>query len=407
MANTLIKDVRTLVEETVEETDIMAGWTKSLPTFSMSDVEGQRTDDIEYLPEDYRFEANDGYQSQTDNSDVQGFKDRLIPIRRNKSFNIKSSITTKELRDPRLRSMAVAGFAREIRNKIDTYCYNKTLQRAQMVQTLAGATATTADLTAAELMMMDNGLSMYRKNLFLSLPHYKDLADTLASNPQYAGMPETAYKRAMIPNQVGGFDQAMRADYRLTLAANSNSGATVTGDQSHTVTTKDGNDNYIDNRQMSLTVSSTTGLSVGSKFTIAGVNRLNPEVREDTGELQTFTVLEVTNGTTAVISPAIIAAGPYRNCSDIANNTSAITAINSAASNPSIFYAQDSIKLIAGNLPVPTDAGGVEGVTATTEQGLPMRFTYWYNPDEEVMYLKAVVYFDCEVWLPNQVGVLL
>jgi hypothetical protein len=414
MANTLIKDVHTLVDNVVEETDMLAGWSKSLPTFAMSDVDGQRYEDIEYLPEDFRFIAEDGYVSQSDNSDAQSLTDRLIPIRRDKSFYIKSSITTKELRDPRLRKMAADGFAREIRNKIDTYCYLKTIQKAQMVQELAGSTAAQEDLLNAEVLMMDNGLSMYNKNIFLSLPHYKDLGATLANNPQYSGMPETAYKRGVIPNQVGGFDMAMRADYRQSLAATTASGITVDGEQQYQVTTKDGNDQYVDNREMSLTLSSTTNVNVGDKFTIAGVNRVNPEVREDTGELMTFTVLSVTNGTTMVISPAIItddatnSSPAYQNVSDPAADSAAITFLNITTTRyPSIFYAQDSIKIIPGNLPVPSDAGGVEKVDATTEQGLPMRFTYWYDPDAEVMYMKAVVFFDLEVWLPNQVGVLI
>jgi len=408
MANQLIKDVHTLVDEVVQETDIMGSWTKQLPVFDFGDVEGQRQGDIEYVPEEFRFEAVDGFQSQSDNSDVQDLVDRLIPIRRNKAFNIKSRVSTKEMRDPRLRTMAVRGFAREIRNAIDTYCYDKAITRAQMVQPLAGSTATQSDLSAAEVLMADNGLSMFRKNIFLSLPHYKDLADGLANNPQYSGMPESAYKSAVIPNQVGGFDMAMKADYRKTLTAQTAAGVTTATSQVHTVATKDGNDNYIDNRQMTKTFSSTTGLKAGDKFTIAGVNRLNPEVREDTGELMTFTILSVTDGTNAVISPAIIVDGPFRNSVvTTASGTAAVTFLNNENSNPSIFFAQDSIKIIPGNLPIDNPVGGVETVNATTEQGLPMRFTFWYDPDGETMYMKAVVFFDCEVWLPNQVGLLI
>jgi len=408
MANQLIKDVHTLVDEVVQETDIMGSWTKQLPVFDFGDVEGQRQGDIEYVPEEFRFEAVDGFQSQSDNSDVQDLVDRLIPIRRNKAFNIKSRVSTKEMRDPRLRTMAVRGFAREIRNAIDTYCYDKAITRAQMVQPLAGSTATQSDLSAAEVLMADNGLSMFRKNIFLSLPHYKDLADGLANNPQYSGMPESAYKSAVIPNQVGGFDMAMKADYRKTLTAQTAAGVTTATSQVHTVATKDGNDNYIDNRQMTKTFSSTAGLKAGDKFTIAGVNRLNPEVREDTGELMTFTILSVTDGTNAVISPAIIVDGPFRNSVvTTASGTAAVTFLNNENSNPSIFFAQDSIKIIPGNLPIDNPVGGVETVNATTEQGLPMRFTFWYDPDGETMYMKAVVFFDCEVWLPNQVGLLI
>ena len=402
--NSLLKDVMTLVDEVVEETNIAAGFSKMLPTFGMGDTDGQRLDDVEYLPEDFRFESNDGFVSQADNSDAQALTDRLIPIRRNKSLYIKSKISTKELRDPRLRKMAVQGFSREMRNAVDIYCYNKAITRANMTVTSADAIKQ-ADTSAAEVLMLDAGLGGYASNLHLSIPHYKDLSDQLALNQYHGGLPQTAYERSIIPNQIGGFDQASRADYRLALAAQGASGVTVDGAQKHTVTTKDSNDVPVDNREMSLTVSATAGLKAGDKFTIANVNRLNPEVRETTGELMTFTVNSVTNGTTAVISPAIIVDGPYRNCSAQAADSAAITFLNIANNSPSVFWADDSIKLVPGNLPV--EGGGVDKVDATTEQGLPMRFTYWYDPDNEVMLLKAVIFFDCEVWLPSQVGVIL
>jgi hypothetical protein len=404
MANELLKDVMTLVDEVVEETDIAAGFSKMLPTFGMDDVDGQRLDDVEYLPEDFRFEANDGFVSNSDNSDAQSLTDRLIPIRRNKSLYIKSKITTKELRDPRLRRMAVQGFSREMRNAVDIYCYNKAITRANMSVT-SDAGIAQSDTSAAEVLMLDAGLGGYAANLHLSLPHYKDLSDQLALNQYHGGLPQTAYERSIIPNQIGGFDKASRADYRLTLAAQAKAGVTATGVQSHTVKTKDANDNYIDNREMSLTVSATADLKAGDKFTIAGINRLNPEVREDTSELMTFTINSVTNGTSMVISPAIIVDGPFRNCSAATADGAAISFLNAKVNNPSVFWAQDSIKLVPGNLPV--EGGGVDKVDATTEQGLPMRFTYWYDPDAETMFLKAVIFFDCEVWLPSQVGVIL
>ena len=276
--NSLLKDVHTLVDMVVEETDQASGFSKSLPTFAFGDVEGQRYDDVEYLPEDFRFEAQDGYVSQADNSDAQALTDRLIPIRRNKSLYIKTAIKTKELRDPRLREMAVKGFAREIRNKVDTYCYNKAIAHANMVVTSA-TEISQSDTSAAEVLMLDAGLGGYASNLHLSLPHYKDLSDKLALNQYHGGLPQNAYERSIIPNQIGGFDKAVRADYRLTLGAQTASGVTVTGNQKHTVATKDGNDNYIDNRVMDLTVSATAGLKAGDKFTIADVNRLKPEVR--------------------------------------------------------------------------------------------------------------------------------
>ena len=402
--NSLLKDVHTLVDQVVEATDQAAGFSKSLPTFGFSDVDGQRYDDIEYLPEDFRFEAQDGIRSKSDNSDAQALTDRLIPIRRNKGIYIKTGITSEELRDPRLREMAGQGFAREIRNKVDTYCNQTAINKATMVVT-DSLEISQATCSAAEVLMLDSGLGMFQKNLHLSLPHYKSLSDKLALNQYHGGVLQTAYERSRIPNMVAGFDQAYRADYRLSLPKVTAAGLTLGAAAKHTVVTKDANDKYIDNRQMSVTLSATTGLKAGDKFQIEGVNRLNPEVREDTGELMTFTVLSVTSGTVAVISPAIIVDGPYRNCSAEGANGAKLLLLNTIDNSPSIFWAQDSIKLIPGNLPVA--GGGVEKVEATSDQGLPFRFTYWFDPDAETMFMKAVCFFDCEVWLPSQVGIIL
>ncbi len=406
MANQLLKDVHTLVDKVVEETDMMAGFSKALPTFGMGDVDGQRYDDVEYLPEDYRFEANDGYKSQSDNSDVEGLIDRLIPIKRTQAKYVKTTITTKELRDPRLRDQAAKGFARELRNVVDKYCYEKAITRANMAVT-SGSAIQVSDMSTAEMTMLDAGLGGYAKCAHVSLPHYKTLGDKLASNDPVNGkLPVNAYERAQIPNGVAGFDKVQRSDYRLTLKGQTATGVTITGNQSHTVQTKDGNDNYIDNRQMPLIVSDTSGIVAGDKFTIAGINRLNPEVREDTSELQTFTVISNDSGVSLTVSPAIVSEGAYRNCTAEASGGAAITFLNTSDNNPTVFWAEDSIKLIPGNLPV-TEGAGVKKVDSVTEQGLPMRFTYKYDFDEEELIMKAVVFFDCEVWLPSQVGVLL
>jgi len=136
----------------IEETDQAAGFSKSLPSFAFGDVDGQRYDDVEYLPEDFRFEAQDGYVSNPDNSDAQALTDRLIPILRNKSLYIKTAIKTKELRDPRLRDMAVKGFSRELRNKIDTYCYNKAITQAD---------TSAAEMIKAQADVMDKQVDTY------------------------------------------------------------------------------------------------------------------------------------------------------------------------------------------------------------------------------------------------------
>jgi hypothetical protein len=157
---------------------------------------------------------------------------------------------------------------------------------------------------------------------------------------------------------------------------------------------------------LAVTGSTPTTMPVGTKFTIAGIDAVNPETRTPNGELQTFTVTATGTGTVTVM-PAIVATGPYQNCSAIASASAAITILNIADNNPSLFYTPESTYLVPGRLPASMDGEGVKTVELTTQQGLPMRLTYWYDGHKEKVIMKALVYFDVQVVQPNQVGAIL
>ena len=200
----------------------------------------------------------------------------------------------------------------------------------------------------------------------------------------------------------------MRSDYLLNLAAPTSAALSINGTQSHTVATYDANGFYQDNRSMNLAVNLSTSatMPVGTKFTVSGVNFLHPETRTDSGELLTFTVITTGTGTVEV-QPALVTAGPYRNASSEAITGADVTVLNIADSKPSLFYTPESTLLVPGRLPVPNDAGAVVPVDAVTAQGLPMRMTYTYDFHNEVFLMKGLVYFDVQVIMPNQVGMIL
>lgn len=406
MANTFAQDkMTTLFNMVAETTDINCTLSKDLNTYSMGDEDGQRSDDIEYIPQEFRFETKDGIES-TD-ADFEDLTDRMIPIYRNRAKRILFTIKTKELRDSRLRDNAAKGVARDIRNAIDTVAYQEMINRGNLVQTVDAA-FTWQDGVSAENLMYNRGLGGYAKKAFLSNTDYAGVAKELGAYQYADGITKDALMRAKVPD-LATFD-TMRSDYVLRLPANTTAGVTVNGAQSHTVATYANVEEtvYLDNREMTLNVNTgtITNMPAGTKFTIAGVNALNPETREDTGDLQTFTVLGGT-ASALTVSPAIIIAGPYRNCSAEAADTAAIVMLNAKISAPSLFYTPESTLIVPGNLPVPSDAGGVNAVEAVTEQGLPMRMTYWYDPHKEQFNCKALVFFDVVVKHPDMVLVSL
>lgn len=418
MANQLAHDLMcTLWDEVAETTSMKMSLSKDLQVYNMGgdsndDRATNATDnsndaggsDREYIPQEYRFETQDGIVS-TD-GDFQDIVDRMIPVNRGKSKRVLAFIDAKGLRDPQRRKKVMQGFARDIANAVDLACYQKMINESTMAVVDTGAFTYQRPIDA-EVLMLNYGLGGYDKNLFLSNKDYAQVAKELGQN-QYneAGIVKDALTKAKLP-MLATFD-TMRSDYLINLAAPTVATLSVNGAQEHTVATYDANDFYLDNRSMALAVTASTPatMPVGTKFTIAGVNFIHPETREDTGELLTLSVIGTGTGTVQV-QPAIVATGPYRNASAGAGNAAAITVLNIANSNPSLFYTPESTVLIPGRLPVPADAANVTSIEATTEQGLPMRMTYRYDFHKERYEMKALIFFDVQVVYPNQLGMIL
>lgn len=418
MANEFAHDkMCTLFEEVAETTGMKMSLSKSLQKYEMggdanSDRAASQSDnsndngaDREYIPQDYRFDVTNGIESTP--GDGQDIIDRMIPVNRDQARHIKASIDAKGLRDPQRRSKVAQGFARDLANAIDSFCYQRMIDQSTMVIRNTGDFSYQQAIDA-EVLMLNYGLGAFDKKLFLSNRDYARVAKDLGQNQYYGrdGVPNDALTKATVP-PLATFD-TMRSDYLINLAGNTSTGLTVNGDQEHTVSTYDSSDNfYLDNRFMTLAITGATPttMPVGTKFTIAGVDYVHPETRVPSGELLTLTVKET--GTGSVTCTAIVASGPDRNASAAAADGAAITILNTSDSAPSLFYTPESTQLIPGRLPVPADAGGVRSVEATTAQSLPMRMTYWYDGDLERFRMKALVFFDCQVVYPNQVGAIL
>ena len=106
-----------------------------------------------------------------------------------------------------------------------------------------------------------------------------------------------------------------------------------------------------------LTVSS---VNVGMKFTIANVNDVHPETKQDYGVLKQFTVVGVTDVSTFTVSPAIYRTGPRQNVTG--NGTSTSTqALNWLGSPNSTYtlglmYHRDAFTFATAELPLMADA---------------------------------------------------
>lgn len=416
MANQVAHDkMCTLWEKTAETTSMNMTLSKDLQVYQMGemankDQTGDANDtnfgggngDVEYIPQDYRFIVKDGIENTE--SDFQDVIDRLIPANRKLAFNVPASIHAKELQNPARVQNVVNGFARDIANKIDTVCYQKMINQATMA-VISDAKFDFQDAIDAETLMLNRGLSAYNRKLFLSNKHYASVAKELgqASREVFTG---DAISRAQIPD-LATF-QTMRSDYLINVAGNATTGVSVNGaGQDHTVSTYGSDGFYKDNRSQLITLSGITAgtFPVGTKFTIAGVNAVHPETREDTGDLLEFTVIEA-SATTPKIQPAIVTltgtTPQFANATAAPADTAVVTILNKKADAPSLFYTPESTVIIPGQVPVIGD--GVATQSLTTENGIPMTMIYWYDAFKMKYNMKAVFNFDVQVLYPNMLG---
>ena len=154
----------------------------------------------------------------------------------------------------------------------------------------------------------------------------------------------------------------------------------------HTTGSDDGTGDYLTNSATaqtgtSITVDTGTGtLLAGDIFTIAGVNRVHPETKVDTGVLQQFVVTTSTaaSATTITFTPEIIASGAYQNVSNGAANNQAVTKIGgaSAAHDISLGFHRDAFAFGTVDLPVPN---GMDMAGRKVMDGISMRFVRGFD----------------------------
>jgi len=144
------------------------------------------------------------------------------------------------------------------------------------------------------------------------------------------------------------------------------------------------------------TNSTTDVLLAGDVITIAGVNAVNRRTRQDTGDLQTFTVVsDATSGAstgpaTLTISPPMITSGPYQTVTAAPADNAAITVKTgtAGASYPqNLGFHKNAITLAMAPLDMPSD-----GASSAREsfKGISIRSVRQYDITND----KTVFRFD-------------
>lgn len=124
----------------------------------------------------------------------------------------------------------------------------------------------------------------------------------------------------------------------------------------------------------------TTTFLKGDIITIAGVNRVHPETKADTGELQTFVVTADSgaSATSLAISPSITTSGGTQNVSGSPADNAAISKQGGASAtyDISLGYARDAFTFATADLRMPN---GVDFAAREVMDGISMRVVSDYD----------------------------
>lgn len=138
----------------------------------------------------------------------------------------------------------------------------------------------------------------------------------------------------------------------------------------------------------------TGAVAVGDRLTIAGVNGVNLENKQDLGYLRQFVVTAVatadgSGNMSITVSPGLVSGGAYQNVTALPANNAVITMLGTAsASNAqNIAYHKDAFTLAIVDLPV---IRGVDMSSVSQSDGISIRFVR----DYDVLNNRRICRFD-------------
>ena len=153
--------------------------------------------------------------------------------------------------------------------------------------------------------------------------------------------------------------------------------------------------------------STTTTLAVGATFTVATVYAVNPQSRQSTGKLQSFTVTTATTtdgsgNSTISFSPPMYASGPFQNVTNVPATSKAIVvtsgATTAATTVNNVAFCKDAFGLVMVPMEIP---GGVDMAARENFKGFSMRTIRDYDVQNDVFITRIDMLFGVVCYYPE------
>ncbi|WP_368766724.1 P22 phage major capsid protein family protein [Enterobacter hormaechei] len=413
--NDLTKTLEVYFDEVVQGFDASVVLAQQASQYSPKAVDMSRANNQFWRPQPVMLQMQSGWD--TTGKDAQQIQKLSVPASINNFGNIEIALNLQEMQDPTNMKSATEAAQQQISSTIDMSVADTVAKSGSLV--ITGTSPMNWKLAkTASTVMNEQGVGIgAERSLFLSPEHYNTMGDVLGEKGYHGGETKTAWDEAKLPVKVGGFT-TFQSDYSGFQDGNHVTGLKLSADANYSPKAMQpaqmgGGEVPVDNRSMTISLNS-SGLSDGDAFTIAGVYAVHQVKKTKTPRLKTFRVLE-TNGTTAVITPPVIPAGPYQNVSAKGANGANITILNTVDESPSIFWRKNSVEIIKGNFDgLQGLAGGAKFMKATTKKlGFPIAMLYWLDGKGVIYSVKWLVFYGVNnlntemngIILPNQTQV--
>lgn len=420
MANAFSKEERVAFEDILEGFQDALVLSRNVAVYGTDQTMMERTSDIIWRPQPYIATSIDGEPGTDISALYKNMTQLSVPATIGFSKTVPWTLNAKELRDALQEGRLGESAKQKLASDINVALMNLAAVQGTLFVKRTAAASGFDDVAQCEAVFNEQGIPSYDRYLALSTRDYNGMASNLAGRQNMTDLPKEAYRRAYV-GMIASFDT-----YKLDYA---NRQAAAAGGAGLTISTLDAAVNYyipkatstsvggkinVDNRYQTVTVSSTASVVAGDAFTIAAVNAVHHITKGDTGQLKTFRVISVTDGTHMVISPPIIsnqvaadASAQYQNC--VVNTkaaNSAIVFLNTVAGYANPFWQKDAMEILPGRYAVPSDAGTAV-MRASTDQGIELVMQKFYDIDTMKTKYRLDTLFGVVNKQPEMSGIMM
>ena len=420
MANAFSKEEIVAFENILEGFNDALILSKNITIYNTNGVTMERARDTMWRPQPYIAQSFTRTVGSSIASSVSTMTQLSVPSTLGFSPCSAWDMNALELRDALQEGRLGDSAKQKLASDINLSVMDLAAAQGTLVVTVATAAGDYDNVALCDSIMNEQGVMAEDRYLALSSRDYNGMAGNLAvATRSFTGNKSaSAYERSFV-GDVASFS-TYKLDYANRCVANAatptiaTNGAQVQYVPQATTTSVAGVLN-VDNRYQTVTVSSTTGVLAGDAFTVDGLEAVHHITKRTTGELKTFRVISIVDGTSMVISPPIIGANStptdaelqYQNVEVVSTSaTASINFLNIAASSINPFWRKDSIELLPGRYAVP-DGAGVDVMRASTDQGIELVMTKRFDPlTFQTLYTLDTLY-GVVMTNPEMAGILL